>query len=468
MTATPSPHVPHEIVYYEDRSYTEVIDPIDRGLVRRARRMMEMRFMRYNTDVDHVCSIKCRGYEVSTERDLPRLGRSTIFALTKDSQVMPRGWEYIGIGSHEEEDVIKRQPRIQAIDFERSLFMCQISGFVHQCPRTPELRQTTCHNTFEDRSGSSYCCFSGRVIQEVYYAPYDPYTDTTTGAPRPMPSVDKDRKLEHSMQITEQRLVDTRRTTEERTVIYQHREESREIHRINRNLSSAMLRQGESATASTLVPPPSPTKKRAPPPTTMPLDNRPRKKQALVLGEGIKISSDNLRIIRNVISDLVCDPVANRAVGKPRAEYVLQRGVPEDDKYAEYLTTRVAIVYALLTHYKNTTKNSIYGTISLRNVAVTVLYMYARGTNLPDGSVLIPRDVRLHDLLPRVCDLIWYGIDDETRVELLKKNERDTLRKLIRYREGMDYTATPQIRHTFRVFLGGAEALRKLLIETGT
>lgn len=457
--------MPHEIVYYEDRSYTEMIDPIDRALVRRARRMMEMRFMRYNTDVDHICSIKCRGYEVSTERDLPRLGRSTIFALTQERTVMPCGWEYIGLGSHEEEEVIKRQPRIQAIDFERSLFMCQISGFVHQCPRDQELRRAACHNTFEDRNGSSYCCFSGRVIQEAYYAPYDPYQDTTMGAPRPAPGVDKERKQEHAMHLTERRLIEAHRTTEERTAMYQHREESREILRINRNLSSAMSRQGEAAAASTLVTPPSPTKKRPLPP---PVDERPRKKQALVLGEGVKISSDNLRIIRNVVGDLTCDAVANRAVGKPNAEFVLQRGVAEDDKYAEYLTTRVAIVYGLLSHYKSETKDAIYGTISLRNVAVTVLYMFARGMNLPDNSVLIPRDARLHDLLPRVRDLIWYGIDAELRAELLKKNERDTLRQLLHYKDGMDYSATLQIRHTFRIFRGGADALRKLLLETGT
>lgn len=476
MTAVVPP--PHEIVFYEDRSYTEIIDPLDREIVRRARRQMEMRFMRYNTDVDHVCTIKCRGYEVSTERDVPRLGLSSVIVLGSDKKsVVPRGWKYIGHGRDEDVDVIKRQPRIQAIDCTRSLYICQISGYVHQCPPTLDQRQKVCRNTFEDRQGSVYCCFSGRLVYEVFRAPYDPFVDTTIGAPRAMPSDEKSKKLERAAQLTEQRLAESHRTEEERVAFYQQREETRELVRINRNLSSAMSRQGEASSAAVgpAFPSPSasttvlPSKKRPAPAQPPQGDDRQRKKQAVVLGEGIKISNDNLRVIRGVLYDLAGDPEANQAVGKPNPEFVLQRGVDEDDAYAEYLVMRVATVYALLTQYKIATRDPIYGTIALRNVAVTTLYMYARGLSMAnETSALIPSDARLRDLLPRMQDIIWYGIDAELRTELLKKKERDTLLQLNVYKESMIYSATQQIRHTFRIYSHGTEALRKLLLESNS
>lgn len=469
---------PHEIVYYEDPSYTVIIDPRDRAIVRSARREMEMRFMHYNTNLNHVCSIKCRGYEVSAERDVPRLGLSSVITLGKSTEEssLPRDWSYVG---HLPEDLdveaIKRQPRIQAIDCVRSLYICQISGYVHQCPTVIEDRHHACRNTFEDAHGNVYCCFSGRLVYETYRAPYDPYVDTTIGAPRMMPSDEKSKKLERAVQLTEQRLLETRRTEEDRVVEFQKREETRDILRIQRNLSSALTRHGGGGGGDAPLPTlPLTTATFAPAAAVAVSKKRPavskgggsaRKKQALALGEGIRISNDNLRIIRNVLYDLAGDVEANEAVGKPNPQYVLQCGVEADDDYADYLITRVATVFALLMQYKNSTRDAIYGTIALRNVVVTTLYMYARGMSLSDGMVIIPADARLRDLLPRTHDIMWYGIDSELRAELLRKRERDTLLQLNVYKEAMVYSATQQIRHTFRIYANGPEALRKLLLE---
>ncbi len=437
------------IIYHEDATYMSVPLEEARAAVRRWRYYLERMLGLFNVNLHHACTVGCFRPLVPSPLSHSLYASYAAAPLSSlDDQQEQEGLHYVGV-----------------ISSLYRVYGCPRSGCVHWCPGDKELRQQTCRILVEDRNGLTRCRFSGQVVGGTDML-YSPYSDTTI----------------HMRHISSAEQVRVTRATEANTKSSSAPEETAidraERRRMTHNLAGYFRRRHAPAPVAPIQSPPrSPQKRlRSTSGGSNSLPGRSAKRARMDLPYNMSISQDAEKKIRTVVRDLLTDRATNTDLGRDPETSTLGSDQP-DLLYFNYCIRRLCVIYALVdrerkadTQRRTTSRrgakrgNRRQGgcqSTNVREVAVSGLYMYARGMN-SDEENLIPPDERLAQLLPPPNQLMWYGLDEDMRRHLRDGNVEPPER-IRHYQDIMHYRRLQQIQQAISGFTGGKIMLRRIL-----
>lgn len=355
---------------------------------------------------------------------------------------------------------------VEPIYVEEGIYGCPRHGTVHVCDSNLEVRKAHCTVRYADRFGEERCRFSSRTISE---APplFNPYTEITMSVMSNKEYEEWEEQLAKDNNIYGSGAKDTSKRQEPIVALRNAAEKKQDLGLAKslaqmaarsiapsppKHVIPSIQRAAEGAlptkrlTQSDIIPAPwlntgvttglgdhqkhSLTATKSMPMAFDSKTGSSKRSQAasgrsnipklnvVKLPYQLQISRDAMMKIRKVVTDLLADPVSRKYTGM-KTSALDPKNNPEHAAFVTLCCVRAAILLALINaegsgeRFSNNHKRTGCLTVNTRNLAITALYLYARGYNVDGGQNFIPADARLRNLLPSPNQLRWFGLKED-------------------------------------------------------
>lgn len=490
------------IMYIEDRTYTYIPSAHGRMLVRRWRHMLERLHGLYNVIDSHKCNERCFGslgmqMEAKKTDSTLDLRRTTTTTTTTTTPSDPNAAPV-----HEEPLII------EVISTQHSLYGCPRSGIVHVCSDSIEMRRRFCEAQITDLDGALRCRFSGKPLSENEFI-LNPFTDDTIHVQDTKP---RNGKGERERRAVSGEGRETAATAASRnTLAHVQKTAEHQYQQSQMRNIQALLKRRENdeashsnTTASPVVPSMTvadqlgfPTKilthsdinilrnhqtassnapenqSAAAATTTTNNSKIGKRKNAngidprhMPLPGGFTISKETHGKILRFVKSVLANSAANAYIRHPTTALSLANDHP-DNQFLRFIAQRICIVYCLVTSQGKRDKPNAKAAkkqgqaaclnVNIRELVITMLYVFKNGFNTDRGANLIAADTQLQALLPPTSSLVYYGLSADVLKEIQTNDQHldmRTIEAMSEYKESMYNIANNKLQ---RVILGADE-----------